>query len=74
MTDKKENPLIQRIKTRRDDLRQLQAQEQQQTAQLQQVQLSIQQKVGAINEIAQQLVEGGMTEEQIKEVLSDSQK
>jgi chaperonin cofactor prefoldin len=71
MADEK---LIERIKTRRDELRQLQAQEQQQTAQLQQVQLSIQQMFGAINEIAQQLVEGGMTEEQIKEALDDSQK
>ena len=74
MTDKKDEKLIERIRTRTKELRQLQAQEQGLTAQLQQVQLSIQQKVGAINEIAQQLVEGGMTEEQIKEALDDSQK
>jgi chaperonin cofactor prefoldin len=72
MTDKKDNPLIERIKTRTKELRRLQQQEQLLMSQLPEVQTKIQQMFGAINEIAQQLVEGGMTEEQIKEALDDS--
>ena len=74
MTDKKDNPLIERIKTRTKELRRLQQQEQLLMSQLPEVQTKIQQMFGAINEIGQMLVEDGMTEQEIQEVLSDSQK
>ena len=71
MADEK---LIERIKTRTKELRRLQQQEQLLMSQLPEVQTKIQQMFGAINEIGQMLVEDGMTEQEIQEVLSDSQK
>ena len=71
MADEK---LIERIKTRTKELRRLQQQEQLLMSQLPEVQTKIQQMFGAINEIGQMLVDGGMTEQEIQEVLSDSQK